>query len=458
MADHSEQATDATQETSQTSVSSDADRSPPDMPSAADAEGAPKKRMIFLIVLLIAIGVSTPYGWNLWQFYQHHESTDDAYVVGDVVPMSPLVAGRILSVHVENHQRVEAGQLLVRLDPREFEVQIQQAQAIVKVAEARLRQAELEVIQEQDSTTSDTARTSASLRAARSGFRETQREIDEARAGLRTLETAVSVSQAEVDAQDAHLSMAQTAFARARELMDDGVVSQQQFDEAQNVVETTQAERRVAAQKLARAQREVERARADLRTKQQAVERVRAMEAEAQAIVAGSQANEKKVGIKQAEVAVMRAVVQQRQADLEYANLQLDYTSVRASVAGVIAKNNVEVGQVVQAGRPLMAIVPLKNVWVEANFKETQLRLMRPGQKATLKVDAYPGEVFKGAIQSISPGTGAVFSLLPPENATGNFVKIVQRIPVKIVLDVASNNGFVLRPGMSVIATVATRE
>ncbi|ETX04539.1 MAG: hypothetical protein ETSY2_28240 [Candidatus Entotheonella gemina] len=458
MADNSEQAMDATQDTSQTSMSGDTDRSPPDAPSDAAAGGAPRKRFIFLIALLIVLAISAPYGWNLWQYYQNHESTDDAYVTGDIVPMSPLVAGTILSVHVEDHQRVEAGQLLVRLDPREFEAKVQQAQAIVKVAEARLQQAELEVTQEQDSTSSDTARTSASLRAARSVFRETQHEIDEARAVLRTLETAVSVAQAEVDAQDAHLNMARTAFERARQLTDDGVVSQQQFDEAQNALQTTQAERRVAAQKLAQAQREVERARADLRTKRQSVERVRAMEAEAQAVVAGSQANEKNVDIKEAEVAVMRAMVEQRQADLDYANLQLDYMVVRASVAGVIAKNNVEVGQVVQAGRPLMAIVPLQNVWVEANFKETQLRLMRPGQQATLKVDAYPGEVFKGSIQSISPGTGAVFSLLPPENATGNFVKIVQRVPVKIILDAASSNGFILRPGMSVIATVATRE
>lgn len=458
MADNSEQAMDATQDTSQTSMSGDTDRSPPDAPSDAAAGGAPRKRFIFLIALLIVLAISAPYGWNLWQYYQNHESTDDAYVTGDIVPMSPLVAGTILSVHVEDHQRVEAGQLLVRLDPREFEAKVQQAQAIVKVAEARLQQAELEVTQEQDSTSSDTARTSASLRAARSVFRETQHEIDEARAVLRTLETAVSVAQAEVDAQDAHLNMARTAFERARQLTDDGVVSQQQFDEAQNALQTTQAERQVAAQKLAQAQREVERARADLRTKRQSVERVRAMEAETQAVVAGSQANEKNVDIKEAEVAVMRAMVEQRQADLDYANLQLDYTVVRASVAGVIAKNNVEVGQVVQAGRPLMAIVPLQNVWVEANFKETQLRLMRPGQQATLKVDAYPGEVFKGSIQSISPGTGAVFSLLPPENATGNFVKIVQRVPVKIILDAASSNGFILRPGMSVIATVATRE
>lgn len=458
MADNSEQAIEATQDLSQTSVSGDTDRSPPGTPRDSALRSMPRKRIIFFVVLLIALALATPYGWSLWQYYQNHESTDDAYVVGDIIPMSPLVAGTILSVHVEDHQRVEAGQLLMRLDSREFEAKVQQAQAIVKVAEARLRQAELEVAQEQDSTSSDTARTSASLRAVRSVFRETQHQIDEARASLRTLETAVTVAQAEVDARDARLSLARTAFERARQLMDDGVVSQQQFDEAQNAVQTAGAERRVAAQKLAQAQREVERARADLRMKQQSVERVRAREAEAQAVVAGSQANEKNVGIKQAEVAVMQAMVQQRQADLDYANLQLDYTVMRAPVAGVIAKNHAEVGQVVQAGRPLMAIVPLQDVWVEANFKETQLRSMRPGQKATIEVDAYPGEVFEGSLQSISPGTGAVFSLLPPENATGNFVKIVQRVPVKIVLDAASNDGSVLRPGMSVIATVATQE
>jgi membrane fusion protein (multidrug efflux system) len=458
MADHSEPTIEVTPNTSPPTEARDTDRSPPDTSSGSAASRLPRKRIIFLVLLLLAIAIATPYGWDLWQYYQNHESTDDAYVVGDIVPMSPMVTGTILSVHVEDHQRVETGQLLVRLDPREFEAKVQQAQAFVKVAEARLRQAELEVVQAQDSTSSDTARTSASLRAAHSVFRETQHQIDESRAVLRALETAVTVAQAEVDAQDARLSLARMAFERARQLMTDGVVSQQQFDEAQNAVQTTQAERRVAAQKLAQTQREVERARADLRTKQQSMERVQAMEAEAQAVVAGSQANEQNVDIKQAEVAVMQAMVQQRQADLDYAKLQLDYTSLRAPAAGVIAKNNAEVGQVVQAGRPLMAIVPLQDVWVEANFKETQLRLMRPGQKAILEVDAYPGQVFEGSLQSISPGTGSVFSLLPPENATGNFVKIVQRVPVKIVLDAASNNGFVLRPGMSVIATIALKE
>ena len=457
MAERSEQPTDTAQDAPQTPASDAADRSPPDVEDGSNAPGRPRKRIISLIALLIVVVIAAPYGWQLWQYYRDHESTDDAYVAGDIIPISPQVTGAILSVNVDNHQRVEAGQLLAKLDAREFDAKVQQAQAIVKVAQARLRQAELEVTQQEDSTSSDTARTSASLRAAQSVFRETQHEIDEAQAVLRTLETAVSVAQAEVDAQDARRSLARTAFERARQLMQDGVVSLQQFDEAQNSVDTTQAERRVAAQKLAQAQREVERARADLRTRRQSVERVRAMEAEAQAVLAGSQANAKNVDIKQAEVEVMRAVVQQQQADLDYANLQLDHTVIRAPVAGVIAKNNAQIGQVAQAGRPLMAIVPLSHVWVEANFKETQLQQMRPGQKATLEVDAYPGEVFHGSVESISPGTGSVFSLLPPENATGNFVKIVQRVPVKIVLD-AANRDLVLRPGMSVIATVRTSE
>jgi membrane fusion protein (multidrug efflux system) len=162
------------------------------------------------------------------------------------------------------------------------------------------------------------------------------------------------------------------------------------------------------------------------------------------------------VDIKQAQAQVARSLLQQAQADLDYARQQLAYTTIRAPATGRIAKNNLQIGQVVQVGRPLMAIVLLRNVWIEANFKETQLEHMRPGQKATLRVDAYPAQVFAGTVASISPGTGAVFSLLPPENATGNFVKIVQRVPVKILLDRASSSDALLRPGMSVIATVAT--
>jgi membrane fusion protein (multidrug efflux system) len=289
-------------------------------------------------------------------------------------------------------------------------------------------------------------------------LQETQHVTDEVRARLRTLETAVTVAQAEVDAQDAHLSMARSSFQRAQDLFSDGVVAQQQFDDARSLLDAAQAERRVAAQKLAQAQREIEGARADLRTKMQAVERARAQEAEAQALLAGSQAKRQNVVIRQAQVEVERALLQQKEADLAYAQLQLSYTDLRAPATGIVARKNLEVGQVIQVGRPVLAVVPQQDVWVEANFKETQLHRMRPGQSVTLKVDAYPGEKFQGTVESISPGTGSIFSLLPPENATGNFVKVVQRVPVKIVLEKTASTESVLRRGMSVIATVATQE
>lgn len=417
-----------------------------------------RKRLVFLALFVILLAVAAPYGWQLWEYYRTHESTDDAYVVGDIVPISARVSGTVLSVHIDDHQQVEAGQLLVQLDPRDFATRVQQAEAALAVATARLRQAEFEVAREQDSTSSDTARTSAGLQAAQSALQEAQHSADEVQARLRALEAAVAATQADIDVKEAHYDMARMSFERTQQLLADGVVAQQQFDENESALRAAQAERLASRQKLTQAQREVERAQAELRTQRQAVERARARVAEAQALLAGSEANLQNVAIKQAQVEVERAMWQQKQADLAYAQLQWDYTTLRAPITGVIAKKSVEIGQVVQAGRPLLAIVPLHHVWVEANFKETQLQHMQPGQQVILKVDTYPGEVFQGTVASISPGTGAVFSLLPPENATGNFVKVVQRIPVKIVLDGTSPNDAQLRPGMSVIAIVTTRE
>ncbi len=437
---------------------SDSDTPVTERVSTQRVGGRTRKRLMALALLVVLLAIGVPYGRQLWHYYQTHESTDDAYVIGDIIPISARVHGTVVSVHIDDHQRVEAGQLLVRLDPRDLESHLQQAEAAVAVAAARLRRAELEVTREQQSTSSDTARTSATLRATQSAFQEAKHGTDEAQAHLRILEAAVTVAQADLDAQDAHLDIARMGFERIQRLVSDGVVAQQQFDEAQSVLRAARAERRAVEQKLTQAQREVERVRIDLRSQSQVVERSRARVDDARALLAGSQANRQNVDIRQAQVEIAQSLLQQKRADLDFAKLQVEYTTLRAPVAGIVAKVNVEVGRVLQAGRPLLALVPLHNVWVEANFKETQLRGMHPGQKVTLKVDAYPGEVFHGTVESISPGTGAVFSLLPPENATGNFVKVVQRVPVKIVLDAASPPDSVLRPGMSVVATVATRE
>jgi membrane fusion protein (multidrug efflux system) len=406
----------------------------------------------------VLLGTTTPYGWQLWQYYRTHESTDDAYIVGDVVPVSPQVNGTVVAVYIVDNQAVEAGQLLAHLDARDFEVRVQQGDAAVAVATANLRRAELEVHLTQASTSTETTRTSATLRSAQIATQEAQQNTAEAEARVRTTVAAVAAAAAEVDLWHARLDMAQAEFARLQALHTDGVVSHQQFDIADSALKAAQAQWRASQQRLAQAQAEGERARVDLQGRQHAVERSQAHTAEAQAILAGAQANRQNVEIKQAQVETARALLQQAQADLEAVRLQRSYTTVRAPVAGVIARKHVEVGQVVQAGRPVLALVPLDHIWVEANFKETQLRHMRPGQTATLHVDAYPDRVFTGTVDSLSPGTGSVFSLLPPENATGNFVKVVQRLPVKILLDTPASAPFALRPGMSVIATVTTRD
>jgi membrane fusion protein (multidrug efflux system) len=436
----------------------EAQDTPPEAPVTQARRRQPnRKRLVLYGLLLVLLGAGTPYGLRLWEYYRTHASTDDAYVVGNIVPISARVPGTVLTVHVEDHQQVEAGQLLAQLDRRDFEIRVQQAESAVAIAAAQVRRAALEVPLMQESTSSDTARTSATLRAVQMAQRESQYRTEEAQARLRTQEAAVAAAQAEVDRGLARLDMTRTAFERTKRLFADGVVAQQQFDEAESSLRAAQAEWRANQQKLEQAQREVERAAAELRGRHQAVEQAQARVVEAQALLAGSQANRQSVDIKQAQVQVAQAQLQQAQADLEYAEQQLAYTTLRAPVTGVVAKKNLEIGQVVQAGRPVLAIVPVQDVWVEANFKETQLQYMRPGQKATLKVDAYPSQVFTGTVASISPGTGAVFSLLPPENATGNFVKIVQRVPVKIALDPSLHQEMILRPGMSVVATVATR-
>ena len=416
-----------------------------------------RKRVLGTVFCIILIGVGTPYGMQLWQYYQTHETTDDAYVIGDIVPISARISGTVVAVHASKHQQVEGGQLLAQLDPDDFAARVAQAEASVEVARARLRHAELQVQLTQDSTSNDTVRTGAALLAAQSALREARHDTEKAEARLRTWEAAVAAAQADVDTQAVHVALAETDFSRVENLLTDGVVAQQQFDQAHSLVQAAKAEKRAREENLRQTRRELDAAKADLLLKQETVQGEEASVAEAQALLDGSQAQHQNVAIEEAEVKVAEALLQQSEADLAYARLQLQYTTLKAPAAGVIAKRNLEVGQVVQPGRPLMAMVPLQEVWVEANFKETQLQHMRPGQRATLHVDAYPDEILTGTVESLSPGTGSVFSLLPPENATGNFVKVVQRVPVKIRIEPTSSPGVTLRPGMSVIATVNTQ-
>jgi membrane fusion protein, multidrug efflux system len=300
-----------------------------------------------VLTLLAVAGVA--FGAKTVIFYSHHAETDDAQIEGHIDPVLPRIAGYVAEVRVGDNQHVAAGDVLARIDPRDFESRVSMAQA-----------------------------------------------------ALENTQAAVTVTQAKVDAAKSKSTKAAQDLTRAAALHEQRVVSQQEYDAAKAAADATAAEYTAAVR----------------------------------------------------EVSAAQAQVAQKRADLDYAKLQLTYATMTAPADGVISKKSVEVGQYVQAGQPLMAIVEDKDVWVIANFKETQLRRMRIGQPVAIHVDAYPQVTFHGRIESIAAATGAKFSLLPPDNATGNFVKVVQRIPVKVLFTDSPDTAHPLRVGMDVTATV----
>jgi membrane fusion protein (multidrug efflux system) len=245
---------------------------------------------------------------------------------------------------------------------------------------------------------------------------------------------------------------------RMRRLLQNDYVAQRDFEQAEASVDTTGAAAEAAQRRFVQSEKEAQQVEAELGAKLHAVDQAQQRVAEARAGLAGAENQLHQVPIKEAEVSRAAARLKETQADLAYAELQLRHTEVRAPVDGVVSKRSVEVGQVVQMGQPILAVVPLHDVWVVANFKETQLRRLKPGMRAEVSIDGFPERTFSGTVDSISAGTGSRFSLLPPENATGNWVKVVQRVPVKVLLDGREfGNPHTLRTGMSAIVTVRVK-
>jgi membrane fusion protein (multidrug efflux system) len=349
-----------------------------------------------------------------WIFFSGRESTDNAQIEGDIVPVSARVGGMVREVLVLENQPVEAGAVLVSIDPTDYEVAVRRAEAELADATAAAAAARTAVPITSKTTTSQLANARANLAAA-------GKEVEAARARLGEVR--------------ANHDRARTDLERYRRLVAKDEIPRQQFDAA------------VTAETAARSS--VDEAEAAL-----AAAESRVVQAEAQLRAAGT--GPEQIEVSSSKAAAAEAAVRKMEAALEQARLNLSYTTVRAPVAGVAGKKGVQPGQVIQAGQPLIALVPLDRIWVVANFKENQLRRMRPGQSAAVYVDAY-GRRYKGHVDSIGGATAAKFSLLPPENATGNFVKVVQRVPVKIVLEKDQDPEHLLRPGMSVVPTVITR-
>jgi membrane fusion protein (multidrug efflux system) len=396
------------------------------------------KKIIGLIVLVVvAVG-----GYFIWQEMQKTENTDDAEIDGNVVAISARVAGHISEVLVEDGQMVKKGDVLVKLDPKDFEIAIERAKADLNNEIANLQTSRKDV-------PLTTATTSSTLNGAKSTRQDAAEAINYAQQQQSVAQARLSLAQANVKVAEANATKAAQDVERYRTLVAKDEISKQQYDQA--VAASEAAKATVDAQKAA-----VIEAQHSVGAAAVGVEQAKAKLGHADAEVQNAMTGPQQVTITESQVAVAQAKVAQRQADLDQALLNLQYTTVSAPIDGVIGKKNINPGQNVSVGQQMMAVVPLDDLWVTANFKETQLKEMRVGQKVKLSVDAY-GRDYNGTVESIAGASGAKFSLLPPENATGNYVKVVQRIPVRIAFDPGQNADHLLRPGMSVVPNVRVR-
>jgi membrane fusion protein (multidrug efflux system) len=387
------------------------------------------------LVLLLAVT-------GLFFYYHNRESTDDAQVDGHITPVAAKISGRISKVEVLDNQQVKAGQLLVQIDPGDYQAALDQAKGALALAEGEARSAGFDVPR----TSGDVASGTSSAQAQ---FAGAQADVMRAQAMLEQSQTAdLAYAQANVQKSQANSRLAQADLARYGPLMEKGEISKQQYDAAKANADASASTLNADEQRLAQAQRNIEISRAQLAASN-------ARLAQAQAGLASAHADLNRVGMRSADAQAKLAKADEARAAVEAAQLNLSYCNITAPVDGVATHKQVEPGQIVQPGQGLLVVVPLHDVWVTANFKETQLKKMKPGQKALVTVDTY-GKTFPGHVDSIAGATGAVMSLLPPENATGNYVKVVQRIPLKIILDPISPDVAILRPGMNADVTVIT--
>jgi membrane fusion protein (multidrug efflux system) len=385
----------------------------------------PRFRM-FLILGLIVLAVV---GVFLWRYFSSYESTDDAQIDGHVNSVSARVAGHILKLNVQDNQYVEAGTVLAEIDPTDYQVAVERAQADYNDAKATGDAASVNVPIISVDTTSQLSSADADVLGTQAGIKAARQQFEAAKANLQEAE--------------ANNVKAQNDLARYKQLVDKQEISQQQYDQA------------VAAAKASAAAVEGARANADAAQAQVAQAESRFVQAQANRRSAAT--GPKQLAMTQARAESAQAAAQRKKADLDQAMLNLKYAKITAPVAGIVSNRTVEVGQNVQVGQELLSIISLDDIWVTADFKETQLRDMKRGQKATIYVDG-TDKKYNGHVDSFAGASGARFSLLPPENATGNYVKVVQRIPVKIVFEPGETKEHKLRPGMSVEPKVWIRE
>jgi len=352
-----------------------------------------KKIGIIILILLIAIGAIIIFFYL--RYKATHVTTDNAFIEGAIHTIASKVSGTVKAIHVKDNQSVKKGDLLIEIDPVDFDVKVKEA--------------------------------SSKLDAEKAKFLEVEAKIETAKRQLLELKTKMETAKANLELQQANRKQAEIDEKRAENLYKREAISRERYEKTKTEFDVAVAREKAATEQLRQAEMAIETQRAVIR------------QTEAAKIVKLS-------------------TIKEREAGLRIAELDYGYTRIYAPSDGYVTKKSVEVGNQIQAGQPLMAIVPLYDIWVIANYKETQLEKVKTGHKVKIKVDTYPGKTFKGKVESIMAGTGAIFSLFPPENATGSYVKVVQRIPVKIVLEEGADPEHILRIGMSVVPMIIVND
>lgn len=377
-----------------------------------------KALTLFLAAALLTVAAGVFYWW----YRQTHISTDDAYIEGRIHPVASRVQGTVVEVLVRDNQPVKQGDLLLRIDPEPYAVRVEAASSALEAAKS-----------DRVGARSDIAAAKADIEAAR-------QEVSAAAAQLEQARASVSAARSKVTLAEVSLAQADRDLARGSSLFERHSLSRERF-------EKVGTEREAARARLDLARDELRLAEAAVVTREAQVSGKRSFLSQREAMLAQ----------REARAVQQDALVRQRESALAEAKLLRGYTEVAAPADGRVTRKSVEAGQVVSPGQLLLAVTGLSDVWVVANYKETQIEKIHPGQEVRIRVDTYPGKTFHGKVESIMAGTGSAFSLFPAENATGNYVKVVQRVPVKILFTQGEDPEHILRVGMSVVPTVLVR-
>jgi membrane fusion protein (multidrug efflux system) len=433
-----------------------------------------QKKPLALILAGLGVGAIAAggFGYQWWQYASTHQETDNAQVAEHLHQVGSRIPGTVSQVLVNDNQQVQQGQLLVKLDPRDYQVKVQQTEAALQNARRQAEAAQANIALASQTTSGKTTQAQgevsnalAAIATAQAAVKEAQAGIPAAEAAVREAEAGIPAAQAQVAQTNANLQRAQADYNRYNTLFQQGAITRQQLETATAAYNVALAQRNAALQgvqqaqaRLASATQGVQQAQSRLAQAQEGVTSAQARLAASKGGLQQATAGGQQTNVNRNQYEAAKAAIAQSEASLKDAQLQLSYTNIIAPAAGRVGRKTVEVGNRVQAGTPLMAIVN-NDYWIVANFKETQLEDIKPGEEVEIKLDAFPHHTFKGRVDSISPASGAQFALLPPDNATGNFTKIVQRVPVKIVFDQESIKGYESRitPGMSAEVSVQVK-